>query len=274
MGLAFIKMHGLGNDFVILDARKAPVDATPAFLAALARPKLGIGCDQIVMLEWPRSADTAAYVRFFNADGREAGACGNATRCVAALLAAEGVPLPLRLETAGGVLTVERRGEFYAVNMGRPRLRWTDIPLSREMDTHTLDFAYGPLSAPTAVNVGNPHVVFFVRDVEEVDLAEWGPPIERHPLFPEGVNVEVAQIAGPNRVRMRVWERGSGLTLACGTGACATLVAAARRGLTGREAEIIMPGGSLWIRFDERDELHMAGPAAFVFRGEWVGGST
>ena len=268
----FIKMHGLGNDFVVLDARAAPIRLSEAQVRAIADRRLGVGCDQLITLENSSRAD--AFMRIRNADGGEVAACGNASRCVATLLMHERGTDRVVIETAAGLLETRDAGAgLITVDMGEPRFGWRDIPLAREMDTLHLDLVLGPASAPVlshpcAVNVGNPHAVFFVEDVEAVPLATVGPMLEHHPLFPERVNVEVAELLGPGRIRMRVWERGAGITSACGTGACATLVAAVRRKLGPRTAEVELDGGPLRIEWRESDNrLLMTGPVATSFRG-------
>lgn len=257
----FVKMHGLGNDFVIIDARAALFAVTEDRVRRLADRRRGIGCDQIILIE---PSDRAhARLRFFNADGSEAGACGNGTRCAAALIG--GSPT---LETAAGILeAVSDEGEV-SVNMGMPRFAWAEIPLAYALDTLALPVAWDGLEAPVAVSMGNPHVVFFVDDVEAVPLERLGPLIEHDPLFPERVNVNIASVAGPDRIRLRVWERGAGLTLACGTGACATFAAARRRSLARPAATIELPGGELRVREGPNGHLHLAGPAETSFTGE------
>ena len=267
-GLPFLKMHGLGNDFILLDARRRPLALDSETVRALADRRAGIGCDQLVVLEPPRR-EGDAFVRFWNSDGEEVSACGNGTRCAARLLMEEAGRDAVVLETRAGLLTCRRvPGGLVAADMGVPFFAWDRIPLARPMDTRALDFGRGGLERPAAVNVGNPHVVFFVDDLDAHDLAALGPEIERDPLFPERVNVSLAQIAGPERVVVGVWERGAGLTRACGTAACAVLAAAARLGLTGRSAEIVLPGGSLFVEWRIDGHLVMTGPAALSFRGE------
>lgn len=265
-------MHGLGNDFVVIDARpdQAVPDATS--IRRIAGRRRGVGCDQMVVLLPPTLPEADLRLRFFNADGSEAGACGNATRCAALLLFRETGRTRGVLQTAAGLLPVwgaEARdgAAHYAVDFARPEFAWDKIPLAGAQDTLRLDLAIGPLSAPCAVNVGNPHTVFFVDDVAAVDLARWGPQIEHHPLFPQRVNVEICQILAPDRLRMRVWERGAGITEACGSGAAAVMAAAARRGLAGRKAEIILDGGSLFFEWRDDDRLIMTGPATEVYTG-------
>ncbi|TWB45394.1 diaminopimelate epimerase [Nitrospirillum pindoramense] len=270
MARRFLKMHGLGNDFVVLDARTTPLSLTGAQARVLADRRFGVGCDQIIILEPPQSAGADVFMRILNPDGSESGACGNATRCVASLIAAEGAGRDrLTVETISGLLPAVRHADgLVTVDMGPARLDWRQIPLAEPADTLSLDVAAGPLSGPCTVNMGNPHAVFFVDDAEAVDLPQWGPQLEHHTAFPERANIEVATVVAPGRVRMRVWERGAGITLACGSGACATLVAAARRGLTDRKADIVMDGGTLTIEWREDGHVLMTGPVATAFSGE------
>jgi diaminopimelate epimerase len=214
------------------------------------------------------SARAAAFLRFFNPDGGEAGACGNGTRCAARLLMEGSGVRELRLETAAGLLAVAADGRGgYTVDMGAPRLDWRDVPLAEPADTLRLPLARGPLREPVALSMGNPHAVFFVDDVEAVDLARLGPELERDPLFPERANIGAAQVLAPDAIRLRVWERGAGLTPACGSGACAALVAAVRRGLTGRDATLRLDGGELRIAWSEGGSVLMTGPALYSFTG-------
>lgn len=266
--IPFTKMHGLGNDFVVLDLR----DGTPAPDAVLARNiadrHRGIGCDQIILIEPATTAGIDARLRFLNADGSESGACGNGTRCVAAMLMRAAGRDTLVLETLGGRLSAEQAGGgLVTVDMGPAQLDWRDVPLVREADTLRLDIALGPLVGPVAVGMGNPHCVFFVDDAEDIDLGALGPQIEHHPQFPRRTNVEVATVIDRGRIRLRVWERGAGITLACGSGACATLVAAHRRGLTGRQAELTMDGGALTVDWREDNHVLLTGPVAVSFTG-------
>ncbi len=267
-GRAFLKMHGLGNDFVVLDARGDSLTLSPAQVSALADRQTGVGCDQLIVVGPARGGVSDAWMSIFNADGSEVSACGNATRCVAWLLMQESGREKVVIETRAGLLDAERRsGGLVAVDMGPARLDWRDIPVAEPVDTLHLPLAVGPLADPVGVGMGNPHAVFFVPDVEAVDLAAVGPILERHAFFPERANIEVAQVLEPGRIRMRVWERGSGITRACGTGACATLVAAARRGLAGRQAEIVLDGGVLGIEWLKDDHVLMTGPVAVAFSG-------
>jgi len=269
MRASFVKMHGCGNDFVVFDERAAPLGLTPARAAAIAARRTGVGCDQFITLEPPPpGSDVVAFMRIRNPDGEEAGACGNATRCVADLLARQTGQQQLTIRTVTGDLRAEvgARGGV-AVNMGLARLDWREIPLARPMDTLHLDLAAGPLSDPAAASMGNPHATFFVDALEGLPVETLGPPLEHDPLFPEHANIGFAQIVGPDRIRLRVWERGAGLTLACGSGACAALVNAHRRGLTGRRATVLLDGGALSIEWLANGEVLMAGPVATSFIG-------
>jgi diaminopimelate epimerase len=263
--LDFHKMQGLGNDFVVIDRRSGKLSLSAAQLRRVADRRLGVGCDQILSLEPSQQADV--FMRVYNADGSEVGACGNGTRCVARLIMEERGGNRATVETAAGVLTVTASLQGYTADMGRPRFGWDEIPLAKPMDTLALDLALGPLSEPVAVNLGNPHAVFFVDDAEAVPLAELGPPLERHELFPERANIGVAEVRDPHTIRLRVWERGAGLTTACGSGACAALVAAVRRGRAERSADLLLDGGTLRIAWNEADRVLMTGPAKHSFKG-------
>jgi len=267
--IAFTKMHGLGNDFVVIDRRAASVALDAARIRAISDRRRGVGCDQLITIDGPAADGADVSLRFYNADGGESGACGNGTRCVAAALMAESGAKAVGLETGGGLLSAEMLADgTVAVDMGEPRTDWAGIPLSEEMATDPLPIAAGPLGGPAAVGMGNPHCVFFTDDAEAVDLAALGPEIERHPLFPERTNVEVAAVSGSDRMRVRVWERGAGITLACGTGACAAAVAAHGRGLTGRKVTIDMDGGALAVDWRADGHVVLSGPVAVSFRGE------
>ncbi|MDO6416685.1 diaminopimelate epimerase [Sphingomonas sp. BIUV-7] len=257
----FHKMHGLGNDFVVIDARESAVAMDAARARAIADRREGIGCDQLVLIEPSATAD--AKITFFNADGSLAESCGNASRCIAQLLGGES-----RVETAGGVIALIAEGEGATVDMGAPRFDWDAIPLAYPVDTAVLPVAWDELEAPIAVNVGNPHAIFFVPDTDAVALDRLGPLIEHDALFPERVNVNVATIESPQRLRLRVWERGAGLTRACGTGACATAVAAIRSGRAHSPVTVALPGGELVIAWAPGGTIRMTGPAAHVFTGE------
>jgi diaminopimelate epimerase len=264
----FIKMHGLGNDFVVVDARREPFVLDEAEARAVADRRAGVGCDQLIVMEPATNGAADVFMRIRNADGGEVEACGNATRCVAALVMAETGQERCTVETRAGLLRATRlEADRIAVDMGELRTAWQDIPLAREMDTLHLDLACGPLRDPVAVNIGNPHAVFFVDDAEAVDLAALGPRLEHDPLFPERANIGVAQLTGPDRLRVQVWERGVGLTRACGTGACAAAAAAHRRGLTGRSVEVRLDGGVLALAWREDGHMVMTGPASTSFTG-------
>ena len=272
MHIPFRKMHGLGNDFVVIDARARALAMTARRAAALADRKTVIGCDQLIVLEPADSADVR--MRIFNPDGGEVESCGNASRAVGLLLADERGG-ETRIETLGGTIVAKAgapkdgvRG--ISVAMGRPRFGWDEIPLAYAMDTLTMPVGWEDLVEPVAVNVGNPHVVFFVPDTHAVDLARLGPLIETDPLFPRRININVATLTGPDAIALRVWERGAGLTRACGTGACATAIAAMRRRLTGRKVTVTLPGGPLTIEWDDTDEIVMTGPAATSFEGTFA----
>lgn len=263
MRVSFTKMHGLGNDFVVLDTRRdALPPVTPALARALADRRTGIGCDQLVLLERSERADFR--MRIFNADGGEVSACGNATRAVALLHGG-----PASIETAAGLLSAAPGAGGIAVDMGVPRFGWQDIPLAYAMDTLSMPVGWDGLENPAAVDVGNPHAVFFVDDCDAVPLDRIGPVIENDPLFPERVNVNVASVTARDSIRLRVWERGAGLTRACGTGACATAVAAMRRGLADRAVTVTLPGGPLAIEWGADERITMTGPAAESFRGSF-----
>lgn len=266
MRVPFVKMHGLGNDFVVLDARAERLPPVTARLAAgLADRHTGIGCDQLILLEPSASADLR--MRIFNHDGGEVEACGNASRAVGLLLGTAA-----RIETLGGLLSVDPAEAGIAVELPAPQFEWDQIPLAYAMDTHHMPVAWDALDIPTALNVGNPHIVFFVPDCGAVALERLGPEIEHDQLFPDRINVNVATIESRSRIRLRVWERGVGETRACGTGACATAIGAMRRGLTEREVTVALPGGELIIEWTAAGTIRMTGPAAESFRGAFESG--
>jgi diaminopimelate epimerase len=270
VSVPFLKMHGLGNDFVVIDARSSSVAIDETAARRLADRREGIGCDQLIVLERGRDGGDA-FMRIRNADGGEVEACGNAARCVARLLMDEGSRSRIRIETASGPVEAEGAGEGRVrVDLGPARTSWSDIPVAEAVaDTTHLPLIVGPLSDPVGVNVGNPHAVFFVADAEAVDLSLWGPRIETHPLFPQRTNVEVATVLDPSLIRMRVWERGVGITRACGTGAAATLVAAVRRRLSGGRAEVRLDGGPLDVEWRDDGHVVITGPVAVSFKGRF-----
>ncbi len=261
-------MHGLGNDFVVLDARRQPLTLDAAAVRTIADRHVGVGCDQLIVLERPATPGADVFMRIYNADGAEAEACGNATRCVASLVMGEIGSRHAAVETVAGVLPAERGPSgLVEVDMGPARLGWREIPLAHELDTLAVPTGIGGLGDAVCTNMGNPHATFFVGDAGAIDLAALGPALEHHPLFPERANIGIVQILGPERIRLRVWERGVGITQACGSGACAALVAAARRGLTGRSAEVVLDGGPLAITWRMDGHVLMSGPVATAFSG-------
>jgi len=266
----FLKMHGCGNDFVVFDERAGSLGLTARRAAAIADRRTGVGCDQFIAIEpLPPDSNANAFMRIRNSDGTEAGACGNATRCVVDLLARETGQRVQVIRTIVGDLPSEvLPGGWVRVDMGPARLDWSDIPLVRAMDTLHLDLAAGAVADPAAASMGNPHATFFVADVANLPVAELGPRLEHDPLFPGRANIGFAEILAPDRIRLRVWERGAGLTRACGSGACAALVNAHRRGLTGRLATLLMDGGELEIEWRADGHVVMTGPVATTFVGE------
>jgi diaminopimelate epimerase len=261
-GLPFMKMHGLGNDFVVLDARVNSIDLPVATITAIADRHRGVGFDQLAVIT-PGKGD--AHLTFYNADGSVSATCGNATRCIARHIMDQTGKAALHLSTThGDLMARDAGGGLTSVNMGLPQLDWQGIPLASAMDTLNLPIE----GTPTATGMGNPHCTFFVDNAESVDLAARGAEIERHPLFPQRTNVQFAHVIAPDHLRMRVWERGVGITLASGSSSCATAVAAARRGLTGRKVRIDLDGGTIHIDWAE-DGVWMSGPTAHVFDGVW-----
>ncbi len=270
--LPFVKMHGLGNDFVVFDGRERAIAFDDATARAIADRRTGVGCDQVIVIEPSRRADAA--IRIHNADGGIVDACGNATRCVASLLMAENGGDRAIIESAAGIHPCETASPgSITVDMGPPRFDWQEIPLAEEADTLALDFGAAAPGPGCAVNMGNPHLVFIVADTAARDIERIGKTLEIHPLFPDRVNVEIAEILDGDRIRARVWERGVGVTRACGTGACATLVAAHRRGLSGRQAEVMLDGGSLRIVWREDNHVWMTGPVATSLHGVLASGA-
>ena len=255
----FHKMHGLGNDFVIVDAREQPFAVTSALAKAIGDRRTGVGCDQLIVLEPSDSADLR--MRIWNSDGGEVESCGNATRCVVQLTGAT------RIDSDGGLLEGEDLGAEVEVAIGEPRFQWNEIPLAYAMDNAALPMGWDGLEQPMALNVGNPHLVFFVDNLDAIPIEELGPKIEHDPAFPERINVNVAEVDG-NGVRLKTWERGAGLTLACGTGACATAVAAIKSKRATSPVKVTMPGGSLTMSWAPGEQIRMRGSATHVFSGE------
>ncbi len=266
--IPFRKMHGTGNDFVLLDARTQGVSLTKEQIVRVADRHFGIGCDQLLVLK--KSEKAEAFMQIFNADGSEISTCGNATRCVADFLMRESGKGEATIETGAGIRTGKRYGDGEVeVNMGAPRLGWKEIPLSESRNTQHLGIEMGLLADPVAVNMGNPHAIFFVRDLAHIKLSEWGPKLEHHPLFPERANISAVQVIDDSRIKMAVWERGTGITLACGSAACAAVVAGVVRDKTGRQCQVELPGGTLNVEWQkgETGEVLMRGPVAYVFEG-------
>jgi diaminopimelate epimerase len=268
MRTRFVKMHGCGNDFVVFDERSGAFGFTAARAAAIADRRTGVGCDQFITIE-PAPEGAAAFMRIRNPDGTEAGACGNATRCVAHLLAADTGRTSLTIRTIAGDLPSRVLPDgTVCVDMGPARLDWSHVPLARPMDTLHLALAYGPVSDPAACSMGNPHATFFVPDIAAVAIQQIGPILEHDRLFPERANIGFVQVLATDRIRLRVWERGAGLTLACGSGACAAVVNAHRRALTDRRVTVVMDGGEVGIEWREDGHVLMTGPVATAFTGE------
>ncbi|HEY7386114.1 MAG TPA: diaminopimelate epimerase [Beijerinckiaceae bacterium] len=270
--LTFRKMNGLGNDFVVLDARARALSLTPEGARRISDRTKGVGCDQVIVLEPSKRADV--FMRIFNADGSEVSACGNATRCVAWLMAEETGRREATVETSAGLLRADVEGaEHVTIDMGTPRFAWDEIPLAEPFyDTTAIELQIGPiddpvLHSPSVVNVGNPHAIFWVDDVDAHDLARFGPLLENHPIFPERANISLAQVTSREGIKLRTWERGAGLTRACGTAACAAAVAAARKGLTERRVAVDLPGGRLLIDWTEDGHILMCGPTELEFEG-------
>jgi len=269
---SFLKMHGLGNDFVVFDRRKNAFSLTPARARAIADRRHGVGCDQVIVIGAAANGIDAT-MRIYNADGGEVESCGNAARCVARLLMDENGTSKVMLDTAGGPLSCTRAGELVTIDMGIPRFEWRQIPLSEPRDTLCFgmeaDREFPALKEVSAANIGNPHCILFVPDAEQAPVERVGPLIEKDPLFPKGTNVEFVQVLSSDRLRMRVWERGVGVTLACGTGACAAMAAAQRRQLCGTKMDVQLDGGTLIVEWQgEGSHIFMTGPASLSFRGD------
>ena len=268
----FIKMHGLGNDFVVIDARTDNVDLNETTVRSIANRRTGIGCDQLIIMKPARTNDAAFFMQIRNADGGEVNACGNAARCVADIVMTETGKSNILFQSGAGLLSARKGANGISVNMGPALDHWQDIPLAEAIDTLHLPIKEGNLSDPVAVGIGNPHMVFFVDDALAVPFSDGlGSKLEHHALYPERTNVEAVEIQSREKLRVRVWERGVGITRACGTGACASVVAANRRGLTERSVEVELDGGILEIEWRDDSDVLMTGPTATSFVGTWMG---
>jgi len=269
LGRPFVKMHGLRNDFVIVDGRKQPYLPSTKEIIHICDRHEGVGGDELLIVEAPKTTNTYAFVRIINPDGREVEACGNATRCIGWLLLKEGNQKEIHIQTLGGILTCSLAGEKQvSVEMGKVKTSWQDIPLSQEMDTLHLNIEAGPLKDPVGMNIGNPHAVFFVDDVDAIDLQKYGKTLQTHPLFPQEANIGVAQIIDSETLKLSVWERPGTLTTACGTGACVAVAAAHRRGLTHKKnMTVIMPAGSVEIELKDQGIAVMTGPVELCYTG-------
>ncbi len=271
--IPFRKMNGLGNDFVVLDARARAIPMNATIAQAISDRRTGIGCDQLIILENDRHAD--AFMRIRNSTGGEVDACGNATRCVGDILMTETGSASATIRTNAGLLECSRSSEpgIITADMGRPKLKWDQIPIAEDMDTRLIELQIGPIDAPllhspSVVNVGNPHCIFWVDDINAYDLENIGPMLEHHPMFPQRANISLAHVTSVKDITLKVWERGVGITQACGSAACAALVAASRKNLTGRKATVHLPGGPLVIEWRTGDShILMSGPYEYEFDG-------
>jgi len=276
-GHPFVKMHGLRNDIIIVDARETPFAPSPAEIQRICDRREGVGADELLIVGPPSAAesdkDVAAFVRIINTDGREVEACGNASRCVGWLLMRERGLDSVAFRTLGGILKCELKGEMeVSIAMGQLKTDWQEIPLVREMDTLHLEIGAGPLLDPVGMNIGNPHAVFFVSDLGQIDLESYGHELQCNPLFPEEANIGVAQVVDADTIKLDVWERPGALTTACGSGACAAVGAARRRGLTdSSKVRVVMPAGSMEIEIDDNFQVTMTGPVAVCFAGHLPG---
>jgi diaminopimelate epimerase len=273
---SFVKMNGIGNEIVVVDMRTGGGTIQPGEARAVGRPE-GVPYDQLMALYPPRTPGTDAFIRIYNNDGSEAGACGNGMRCVADMVAQENGKADLTFETTAGIINCQKGADgLFTVDMGPPRFKWNEIPLAEEFrDTRAIELQIGPidkpvLHSPSVVSMGNPHAIFWVDDVKVYDLARLGPLLENHPIFPERANITVAQIAARDHIIIRTWERGAGLTKACGSAACAVVAAAARLRRTDRKVKVSLPGGELMIEWRQKDDhILMAGPVEFEFKGRF-----
>ncbi len=265
--IPFRKMHGLENDFVVLDSRQKEITLSKNEIIAIADRKTGVGFDQLLIIQPPKKSN-GVFMSVYNSDGNRVETCGNGARCIAKVVMNDLNTNEIIIETlAGPIKASKHQNGQITVNLGKIKYSWKDIPMSRKLDTLNLDFGIKDLPHGIAVNVGNPHVVFFVKDVENLDLTEVGPKISSDKIFPDGANVEFAQLLSKDHIRMRVWERGVGVTKACGTGACATLVASVKKGLSKNYARVSLDGGDLFVELSKNDEVKMTGPAEYSFTG-------
>ena len=260
-------MHGLGNDFVVLDARTQPLTLSETQVRRISDRNRGVGCDQFIIIRPAKNPAADAFMEIRNCDGGEVEACGNATRCIAKLLTAETGKPQVTIETVAGLLLGQTSPQGFSVDMGLAHINWQEIPLARQCDTLHVPLDREDVPPPVATNIGNPHATFFVDDAEAVALADLGPGLEHHPIFPARANIGFASLTAPDTLRLRVWERGVGITMACGSAACAAVVASARRGLTSRKVRIDMDGGALFMEWLANDHVLMTGPAAEVYQG-------
>jgi len=273
--VSYLKMNGLGNDFVVIDARKRVLTFTDDRVRWIADREQGVGCDQLIIMEAPKDEEADIFMRIYNAEGGEVDACGNATRCIGHLMAEELGRPNVVIETNAGLLRSVKDGDQVTVDMGVPRLQWQLIPLAEQFeDTTGIELQIGPIDAPvlhtpSVVNVGNPHAIFWVDDLDAHDLSLAGPLLENHPIFPERANISLAQVISEDHIKVRVWERGAGLTQACGTAACAVGVAAVRKGFVEGEVDVELPGGILKIEWRDSDKhIMMTGPYEIEGEGE------
>ena len=265
--IPFRKMHGLENDFVVLDSRQKEITLSKNEIIAIADRKTGVGFDQLLIIQPPKKSN-GVFMSVYNSDGNRVETCGNGARCIAKVVMNDLNTNEIIIDTlAGPIKASKHQNGQITVNLGKIKYSWKDIPMSRKLDTLNLDFGIKDLPHGIAVNVGNPHVVFFVKDVENIDLTEVGPKVSSDKIFPDGANVEFAQLLSKDHIRMRVWERGVGVTKACGTGACATLVASAKKGLSKNYARVSLDGGDLFVELSKNDEVKMTGPAEYSFTG-------
>ncbi|MDR3326107.1 MAG: diaminopimelate epimerase [Rhodospirillaceae bacterium] len=267
-GRSFLKMHGLGNDFVVLDSRTNPIEISKEQICLMSDRHIGVGFDQLIVITHPKNKLADIFINIWNADGTEVSTCGNAIRCIAWIVMQENSQTYATIETKSGLFNAQMLADnMISVDMGLAYLDWHDIPLSHSIDSNHLPINLEMLVDPVGVGMGNPHAVFFVKNIEAIDLARLGPILEHNPLFPDRCNIEIVQLLDFKRLRMRVWERGVGITLACGTGACATVVAASRRGIIQRKADVVLDNGTLTIEWMKNNHVLMTGSVALSYSG-------